>query len=144
MPFGKFQRLAGCTIAPHGGAFEFWWAAKDCSDWIIAANMEYQPLRYRLSGHGLTRDYPRIHRVTRYPRVNRPVIQGHSETSDAKGCQERIDQLLGEDVLTCFALAVRPLSGRVIICGEMPFGKFQRLAVRGHISGGDAPRALKT
>ena len=65
-------------------------------DWIIAANMEYQPLRYRLSGHRLARDYPRIHRVNRCPRVNRPVIQGHSEASDAKGCQERIDQLLGE------------------------------------------------
>jgi hypothetical protein len=56
-------------------------------DWIIAANMEYQPLRYRLSSHGLTRDYQRIDRVTRYPRLNRPVIQGYSETSAAKGCQ---------------------------------------------------------
>jgi hypothetical protein len=68
--------------------------------------MEYQPLRYRLSGHGLTRDYPRIHRVTRYPRVNRPVIQGHSETSDAKGCQERIDSYW-ENALTYFAPPTR-------------------------------------
>jgi hypothetical protein len=36
-------------------------------DWIIAANMEYQPLRYRLSGHCPARDsssrprYPRLH-----------------------------------------------------------------------------------
>src|ERR1700726_3873605 len=111
--------------------------------------MEYQPLRYRLSGHGLTRDYPRIHRVTRYPRVYRPVIQGHSETSDAKGCQERIDSFGGRSVdLFCppypnrtnnsvdrRGLAYRIVwqcslssTGRVIICGEMPFGKFQRLA----------------
>ena len=43
---------------------------------------------------------------------NRPVIQGYSETSAAKGCQERIDsysgkQLFGEDVLTYFALPTR-------------------------------------
>src|ERR1700730_8068197 len=24
MPFGKFEHLAGCAVAPHGGAFEIW------------------------------------------------------------------------------------------------------------------------
>src|ERR1700730_16458876 len=123
-------------------------------DWIIAANMEYQPLRHRFSGHGLTRDYPRIHRVTRYPRVNRPVIQRHSEASDTKGCQERNDSCWGNSYwgrcvdlfcppypnrsnnsvdrrgLACWTVWQCSLSstGRVVICGEMPFGKFQPLA----------------
>jgi hypothetical protein len=61
-------------------------------DWIITTNMEYQPLRYKLSGHRLARDYPRIYRVARFPLVNRPAIQEHSETFDANGCQGRIDQ----------------------------------------------------
>src|SRR6202007_2089581 len=51
----------------------------------------------------------RIDLVTRYPRVNRPVIEGYSETSAAEGCQERIDSypVSGEDVLTYFALPTR-------------------------------------
>jgi len=24
MPYGQFEHLAGCTITPHGGAFEIW------------------------------------------------------------------------------------------------------------------------
>src|ERR1700761_3889303 len=68
--------------------------------------MEYQPLRYRFSDR-LTRDSPRIHRVTRCPRVNRPVIQGHSETSDATGVKRESTSYLGDDVLTCFALRTR-------------------------------------
>ena len=68
--------------------------------------MEYQPLRYKFSDHRLTRNYPRIYRVT-LPTCRSTLIQGHSETSDTKGCQERIDQSLGEDVLTWFALRTR-------------------------------------
>src|SRR6185369_7822273 len=79
-----------------------------------------------------------------------PVPQGHSETSDANSCQERIDQVLGEHVADLFCppypsrrnngvnrrgLAYRIVwqwalssAGRVIICREMPFSKCQRLA----------------
>src|SRR5262249_26317354 len=35
MSCSKSGRLAGCTIAPHGGAFEVWLAAQDCSNRII-------------------------------------------------------------------------------------------------------------
>src|SRR6202023_3772566 len=91
-------------------------------DGIIAANMEYQPLRYRLSGHGVTRAYPRIHRVTRCPRVNRPVIRGHSETSEAKGCQERIDSYWGRCVdLFCPPYPNRLGAGRQVCkCPRTP------------------------
>ena len=118
-------------------------------DWIIAANMEYQPLRKGRSGHGLARDCPRSRHVTHRPRVNWSVIQGRSETSDAKGCQERIDQ----SWRTCVDLFCPPYpnrsnqsvdrcghrcrivwqcalssTGRDIICGKMPCSKFGRLA----------------
>ena len=90
--------------------------------------MEYESLRHRFSGHRLARDDPRIHRVTRRPLVNRPVIQRHSETSDAKGCQERIDQLLGEDVLvgedvlTYFAFRARTARTIALISAALLVG----------------------
>src|SRR6201995_3913712 len=90
--------------------------------------MEYDPLRYRFSDHRLARNYPRIYRVTCCSRVDRPVNQAHSETSDTKGCQERIDQSLGEHVLTWFALRARTARRLVWIgaasliglCGSAP------------------------
>src|ERR1700726_2100545 len=72
--------------------------------------MEYQPLRYRLSSHGLTRDYQRIDLVNRYPRVNRPVVQGSSRMQRnvcRQGLSRENRQLFGENALTYFALPTR-------------------------------------
>jgi acyl-CoA thioesterase I len=84
--------------------------------------MEYQPLRYRLSGHGLTRDYPRIHRVTRCPRVNRPVFQRHSQRLTSSVVKRESTRHLGEHVSTHFVLRTRTARTIVSIGTAMIIG----------------------
>src|SRR6516162_423279 len=56
MPCGKFERLAGCTIAPHGSAFEIRRAAQDCRNRII---LDRRTLGAEVGGHISRGDAPR-------------------------------------------------------------------------------------